>query len=160
MAIRVLIALLLFLPNVSIAEPTAIGYLQLPLAKKENVQRIGTPIPVVIGGKRGEVWYPEKSHSLALRQFPVYVDSKITPEPLVLIDVSGAWMEIVAESKPGRYSDLTSDQLQKYEDGKNRLLVFEKNDNWVKIQFRDQPPWNGRFGWIQLQSNTGGFVTY
>ncbi len=148
----------LLLPRLALADTAPIGFLQVPPAAKVNVQRVGTPLPVVVGNKQGEVWYQEESYARVVRKFNVYTEATASSEKLASIDISGAWMEIVAEAAPGSVLGSDADSPER-ESGMRRLLVFEKKESWVRIRFRDQPPWNGRFGWILLENATGGFVS-
>lgn len=135
----------------------SIGYLALPIAKKTNVVRSGNANPVLVGGKQGEVWYDEERSSKEVVKFPVYSAPELTAERLADIDISRAMFELVTESSPGAFS-MSEEERQVYEEGKHRVDVFEKSDGWVRVHFRNQPPWNGRSGWVKIDSNTGGYV--
>ncbi len=160
MKFKTLLFILIFIPTALSAEEKALGYIQLPLADKYNVTRVGTPKPVVIGGRQGEIWYDEQSSASRPKKFDVFTSPSPKSEKLVAIDASGAMMQILAETTPGKHSSSSLEDQRKYEQGTSKLVVFEKKDHWVKIKFLDQPPWHGRYGWVELSNNSGGFVSY
>jgi len=148
----------LLFPCVLRAEEHPIGYVKLPIAKKIDVKTKGTPYPVLVGGKVGEVWYEEQTYSREHLRFDVYAEPSESSEKLVSYEVTGAEMQLRCESGPGKFI-ATPDEARRYEEGKTKLFVFEKRDDWVKVQFLNQPPWSGRFSWIKLGPNLGGFVS-
>lgn len=148
----------LSLPGVLHAEEQPIGYLKLPVPKRTGVQTTGTPNPVLVGGKLGEVWYEEEKFSREKLAFDVYSEPSENSEKLVSVQPAGAALQLRCESGPGTFRFSTPEELKRYEEGRTRLYVFEKKNEWMKVQFLNQLPWNGRFAWVKLGPNLGGFV--
>lgn len=40
----------------------------------------------------------------------------------------------------------------------HRVDIFQISGSSVRVHFRTQAPWNGRSGWVEIDSSTGGFV--
>jgi hypothetical protein len=158
--LAVLLCTIAHLPLPCGADQPPIGYLLLPEAKRLDVKREGPAKPVVVGGSQGEVWHSNESHRKELRKFDVYAEPALDAERIVSVDVSHAPMEILAASPTGRHDFDSIEAAREFEEGKRKLLVFQKQGDWVMVQFLNHEPWRGRVGWIQLGPNTGGVVSY
>lgn len=150
---------LVLTPLLVFGEEIVVGYLEVPTASRIDVKRKGDGKPVLVGGKQGEVWYDEESYRKELRKFEVFSSPDSKSSKIVSVDVSGVTFTLETESETGYHSFKGIEEYNKYQSGKQKLLVYEKKDNWVKVKFRDIPPWNGQYGWVELGTNTGGYIS-
>lgn len=136
-----------------------IGFLQLPEAQKSVLERKGEPQVAMVAGQQGEIWHESERSKRELRKFAVHQEPSVDSEVIIDIDVSGSMFALLTESKPGSYKFNSLEKARRYDTGKSKVLVFEKRGEWVRVKFLDHPPWDGRFGWIRLGVNTGGFLS-
>ena len=134
-----------------------IGIFQLPIADVEIIERRGEPKAVMFGDE-GKIGYEQELARKVVQKFPVFSEPDEKSEHLVDVDISGAFMEIVAVSGPGLKMFEDNKEMRDFKKGQSQLNVFEQRENWLRIKFRDQLPWNGRAGWLHLNKTPGAFI--